>query len=79
MSAVPKSSAAPSSELQARKHLVGLLARHQRQLARYIHTLVPHVQDAEDIFQETCEVICEKFDQFSPGTDFLAWACEIAW
>jgi len=69
----------PSSELDQRKHLVSLLARHQRQLARYIHTLVPHVQDAEDILQETCSVICEKFDTFREGTDFLSWACEIAW
>ncbi|HVT82728.1 MAG TPA: sigma-70 family RNA polymerase sigma factor [Phycisphaerae bacterium] len=68
-----------SSELDQRKHLVSMLARHQRQLARYIHTLVPHVQDAEDILQETCGVICEKFDTFREGTDFLAWACEIAW
>ena len=74
-------SALPSQherEVEKRKLLVTLLARHQRQLLGYIHTLVPRVQDAEDIFQETCEVICEKFDQFSPGTDFLAWACEIS-
>jgi RNA polymerase sigma-70 factor (ECF subfamily) len=66
------------SELDKRKLLVSLLTRHQRQLLGYIHTIVPHVQDAEDILQETCEVICEKFDQFTPGTEFMAWACEIA-
>jgi RNA polymerase sigma-70 factor, ECF subfamily len=65
-------------ELEKRKLLVSLLARHQRQILGFIHTMVPRIQDAEDIFQETCEVICEKFDSFSPGTDFLAWACEIA-
>ena len=80
-------SALPSQherEVEKRKLLVTLLARHQRQLLGYIHTLVPRVQDAEDIFQETCEVICEKFDTFREGgaqTDehFMAWACEIAW
>jgi RNA polymerase sigma-70 factor (ECF subfamily) len=72
--------------MEKRKRLVALLTRHQRQLLRYIHTLVPHLQDAEDILQETSEVICEKFDTFQerpdatePGADFLAWACEIAW
>ena len=72
--------------MEKRKRLVALLTRHQRQLLRYIHTLVPHLQDAEDILQETSEVICEKFDTFresAHGTggdgDFVAWACEIAW
>jgi len=78
-----------SGEMEKRKQLVALLARHQRQLLRYIHALVPQVQDAEDILQETCGVICEKFDTFRPtpagiagqGDDgaFMAWACEIAW
>jgi RNA polymerase sigma-70 factor, ECF subfamily len=73
-------------EMDKRKRLVALLTRHQRQLLRYIHTLVPQVQDAEDILQETCSVICEKFDTFQPGIAdqgedgaFIAWACEIAW
>jgi RNA polymerase sigma-70 factor (ECF subfamily) len=75
-----------SGEMENRKRLVALLARHQRQLLRYIHTLVPQVQDAEDILQETCGVICEKFDTFQVGIGglsedaaFIAWACEIAW
>ena len=55
-----------SGEMEKRKQLVALLARHQRQLLRYIHALVPQVQDAEDILQETCGVICEKFDTFRP-------------
>jgi RNA polymerase sigma-70 factor, ECF subfamily len=66
-------------EMEKRKQLVALLTRHQRQLLRYIHTLVPRLMDAEDILQETSQVICEKFDTFQEGTDFMAWACEIAW
>ena len=23
--------------------------------------------------------MCEKFHEFRPGTDFVAWACQIAW
>jgi RNA polymerase sigma-70 factor (ECF subfamily) len=68
-----------SPEMEKRKLLVGLLTRHQRQILRYIHTLVPHMHDAEDILQETSTVICEKFDTFREGSDFMAWACEIAW
>ena len=55
------------------------MTRHQRQIFSYIYTLVPDRHDAEDLLQETSVVICDKFDEFSPGTDFVAWACQIAW
>jgi RNA polymerase sigma-70 factor, ECF subfamily len=66
-------------EIEKRKQLVALLTEHQRRIFGYIHMLVPSPHDAEDILQETCQVICEKFDEFTPGTDFAAWACQIAW
>ena len=56
-----------------------LMTRHQRQIFSYIYALVPDRHDAEDLLQETCLVICEKFDEFTPGTDFVAWANQIAW
>jgi len=56
-----------------------LMTQHQRRIFGYIYTLVPFRHDAEDILQETSLVICEKFDQFKPGTDFAAWACQIAY
>jgi RNA polymerase sigma-70 factor (ECF subfamily) len=40
---------------------------------------VPDRYDAEDLLQETSLVICEKFDAFKEGTDFVAWACQIAY
>ena len=78
MDAPPTISQDPA-EMEKRKRLVSLLTRNQQQLLRYIHTLVPRLMDAEDILQETSQVICEKFDTFQEGTDFMAWACEIAW
>ncbi len=56
-----------------------LFGRHARQIYAYILTLVPHWADAEDIFQETSNIIWEKFDQFTPGTNFRAWACQVAY
>ena len=56
-----------------------LMTRHQRQIFGYIYTLVPNRYDAEDLLQETSLVICEKFDGFEDGTDFVAWACQIAY
>ncbi|MCG8583917.1 MAG: sigma-70 family RNA polymerase sigma factor [Pirellulales bacterium] len=58
--------------------LIELLARHKSQLFGYIVSIVHHVPDAEDVFQQTCVVVWEKFDRFEPGTDFVAWAVTIA-
>lgn len=56
-----------------------LMTQHQRRIFSYIYTLVPDRHDAEDILQETCLVVCEKFHDFRLGTDFAAWACQIAY
>src|SRR3954452_4251670 len=72
-------SAPTHNEAESRKRLMALITRHQRQIFAYIYTLVPDRHDAEDLLQETSVVICEKFDEFTPGTDFVAWACQIAW
>ena len=61
------------------KELMALITRHQRRIFSYIYTLVPSRHDAEDLLQETCVVICDKFDDFEVGTDFVAWACQIAY
>lgn len=69
----------PDPENESRKRLVALMTRHQRQIFSYIYTLVPDRHDADDLLQETSVVICDKFHEFEPGTDFVAWACQIAW
>lgn len=71
----------PSTESSSdsQKRLIALMTRHQRQIFSYIYTLVPRRHDAEDLLQETSVVICEKFSEFREGTDFVAWACQIAY
>jgi RNA polymerase sigma-70 factor (ECF subfamily) len=66
-------------ETESRKRLLALMTRHQRQIFSYIYTLVPNRYDAEDLLQETSLVVCEKFNDFEDGTDFVAWACQIAY
>jgi RNA polymerase sigma-70 factor (ECF subfamily) len=67
------------NEAESRKRLMALMTRHQRQIFSYIFALVPNRYDAEDLLQETSVVICEKFDEFEEGTDFVAWGCQIAY
>jgi RNA polymerase sigma-70 factor (ECF subfamily) len=56
---------------------LGLFVRHQQELYAYILTLVPHVNDADDLFQDGMTVMWRKFDQFQPGTNFAAWGIQI--
>jgi RNA polymerase sigma-70 factor (ECF subfamily) len=65
--------------LERNKRLMLLMTQHQRRIFSYIYTLVPDRHNAEDILQETSLVICEKFADFETGTDFVAWACQIAY
>ena len=69
----------PDQPPDPHRALVPLLMRHERQVFAYIYTLLPNRHDAEDILQETCLTIYDKFGEFTPGTDFVAWAMRIAW
>lgn len=60
------------------REFVRLLAEHDRQLAGYVHSLIPLWQDAEDVLQDTKLRLWEQFDTFQAGTNFAAWAFTIA-
>jgi len=50
----------------------------QHSLYVYIVTLIGNPVDAHDVLQDTNLVLWEKFDQFQLGTNFRAWAREVA-
>jgi len=41
--------------------------------------IVGNRNDAEDVIQEVCVVLWEKFGEFEPGTSFRKWACSISY
>lgn len=53
--------------------------RAQRPVFLYILSLIPRPVEAEEILQETNLIIWTKANQFQPGTNFRAWACQIAY
>jgi RNA polymerase sigma-70 factor (ECF subfamily) len=55
-----------------------LLTRHKNQLFNFIFCLVQSLPDAEDVFQQSTIAMWDRFGQFLPGSDFLAWASCIA-
>ncbi len=60
------------------EELVGLIAQAQRRLYAFVLALVRRPADVEDILQEINVVLWRKRDMFRPGSDFFAWAFEIA-
>lgn len=61
------------------EQFVKLLATCQRRVFLYALRLLHNGADAEEVLQETNLVLWRKFDQFEPGTDFVRWACRVAY
>mgnify|MGYP002625967399 CR=1 FL=1 len=55
-----------------------LFAANYQRIYGFVYALVLDVHEADDVFQQVSLVLWEKFDQFEPGTDFVAWANQIA-
>src|SRR4051812_17278070 len=73
------------TELQSESPTMGsttefheLFVANQRRLFAFILTVVPRIEDAREVFQNTCVVVLNKSDQYVAGTDFARWGCQIA-
>lgn len=62
----------------AQQRFLSLFLRSEREVFRYVATLVPNVADAEDIVQQTALALWEKFDAYDPSQPFTPWACRFA-
>lgn len=58
---------------------VALLTRAQPQIFGFIGRMVIDRTDADDVLQETNMALWRMADQFQEGTDFVAWACRVAY
>jgi len=58
---------------------VGLIARHQPEIHRYVLSLLPDRMLADDVVQETNLVLWRKAAEYDPAQPFLPWALTIAW
>ena len=63
---------------EARKTFDEQFIRSQRHIFRYIAALVPNVDHAEEVFQDTCIAILENWETFEPDRPMVPWACGIA-
>lgn len=69
--------AAATCETQS-DEFVKLFGAHRGSIEVYLRTLLPTAADVDDVFQETSLVLWREFQGFTLGTNFLAWACAIA-
>jgi RNA polymerase sigma-70 factor (ECF subfamily) len=70
--------ASGSSDESREQEFLRLFAVAQRPLHAYILAWVYDSNAAADLLQETNIVLWQKFDLYESGTNFLAWAREIA-
>jgi RNA polymerase sigma-70 factor, ECF subfamily len=75
----PMADSADKSADEARgAEFVRLLTVHQPDIYVYLRSLVLDPDEASEILQDTNLVLWEKRDQFELGTNFRAWAFQIA-
>jgi RNA polymerase sigma-70 factor, ECF subfamily len=60
------------------ERFVRLFVEGQREILRYILALVPDIDDAHEILQETAVDLWRKFDRYDPACPFAPWACRFA-
>ena len=66
------------SSFQPSKQFVQELTAGQARLLAYVMTLLPDLETAQDVLQNTNLVLWEKAETFTDGTNFMAWACAVA-
>ena len=55
-----------------------LFTQCEAEIQAFVFTLLPHWSDAEEVVQRTRIVSWQKFDQFQSGSNFKAWAQQVA-
>ncbi len=65
-------------EDKSTQRFLALLTPVQGRIFAYILSRWPNMADAQDLMQESIATMWEKFAEYTPGTDFQAWAITIA-
>lgn len=55
-----------------------LFLQAERELTRYVMAIVPNVNDARDVVQETAMSLWRAIAKYDPAKPFVPWACRFA-
>lgn len=67
----------PADAADRHAEFVGLLTANHPRLLAYCLSLLGRQHDAEDVLQKASLTMWRRFDSFTSGTDFLAWATTV--
>ena len=62
-----------------KRQFIQILVSHEIRLRAFALSLAGNWDAAEDILQEAMVVLWEKFEEFEPGTNFMAWAGRVVY
>ena len=68
----------PPDDPSQHEAFVSLYVRHEAAVFSFVLAMVKHTADAEDIVQRASMTMWRNFERFEPGTNFRAWAFQIA-
>lgn len=68
----------PQRDREAGDEFIVEITRAQGMIAAYVRSLLPFHPDYMDVVQEVNITLWRKQRQFRPGTNFKAWAFQIA-
>jgi len=67
-----------TTKLINQNEFLRLLLRSEREILRYVMTIVPNTADAQEIMQEAAVALWQQVDKYDPSQPFVAWACSFA-
>ena len=67
-----------SNENDRTEMFLSCFSKEQRSIYVLIRSLLYDRSDVDEVFQETCVALWRDFHKYSPGTDFGAWARQVA-
>jgi RNA polymerase sigma-70 factor (ECF subfamily) len=68
----------PEIETLDAEQFLDLLSRHEAQIMGFIWSISGIGPDAEDLFQQSSLLMWQKLGDYRQGSNFVAWACQIA-
>ncbi len=54
-----------------------LFLQAERELLRYVMALLPNINDAMDVLQETAVALWQAIEKYNPSKPFVPWACAL--
>jgi RNA polymerase sigma-70 factor, ECF subfamily len=67
------------SDPKRQQEFTELLATCQPRVLACIYAQLHNMHETEDVYQQACMVMWRKFATYRPETQFVKWACEIAY